>query len=115
MVQPKQGQVRTGAQVLSAPQSAGGPGVTAKFGDVVTHASGTGWHVCIATFGASVVVPVGGLQAGHSDDQFRWSQGASYSGQGVPQSYSPPTYDAAQTGIGTDGRINGGNTGTPSF
>lgn len=112
MSQPTSKQVKTGAAILNAPQTAGGPQVIARQGDAVCHANGSGWHVCMVP---SAIVPVGGLPANQSTDQFRWSQGASYSGMGVPQSYSPPTFDAAQSGIGTDGRIFGGANGTPTF
>lgn len=114
MSQPNSKQIKSGASIIPAPQtsSPSGAQVFAKQGDVVPHPISPGWHVCMV---ASAAIPVGGLPAGQSTDQFHWSQGASYSGIGVPQSYSPPTYDAAQTGIGTDGRISGGANGTPSY
>jgi len=112
MSQPNLKQLKSGASILNAPMTAGAPAVNARAGDVVTHPSGSGWHVCIV---ANAVVPVGGLQENHSSDQFRWSKGASYSGQGVPCTATSQTFDQAQTGYGTDGRISGGATGTPSF
>ena len=115
MAQPKSNQLKPGAAILTAPTVAGGPAVIAKLGDAVLHPSGSGWHVCTAPAGSSATVPVGGLALGQSTDLFHWSQGASYSGMGVPQSYVPATYDQVQTGIGTDGRISGGANGTPSF
>jgi hypothetical protein len=112
MDKPKTSHLKPGASVLSAPTTPGGAGVYARQGDAVMHASGAGWHIAPVP---SVQVPVGGLRAGESSDVWHWSQGASYSGQGVPSSYSPPSFDAGQTGYGSDGRISGGANGTPSF
>jgi hypothetical protein len=108
--------LKPGAAVLTAPTTAGGAAVIAKLGDCLLHPSGAGWHICTAPLGAAATVPVGGLPLGQSTDQFHWSQGASYSGQGVPSSYSPASYDQGQTGYGSDGRISGsGATGKPAF
>lgn len=105
--------LKPGAAILTAPAIAGGPAVIATLGDCVLHESEAGWHICLVP---SAIVPVGGLPLAQSTDQFHWSQGASYSGQGVPSSYAPATYDAGQTGYGTDGRISGsGATGKPAF
>ena len=53
MGQPKSAQLKPGAKVVTPPIP-GGPQVTIKNGDVVTHPSG--WHVCTAPFGCSVTV-----------------------------------------------------------
>jgi len=96
MAQPKASQMKLGAKVVSP-----GPGATLMQGDVFPHLNG--WHVCISP--GPVYVPIGGWPAGYSDDHVHWSQGASYSGMGVPGSVNPSMgYDAAQTGYGTDGR-----------
>jgi len=102
MSQPKPSQLKAGAKVLSAPVSAGAAAVTAQPGDVITHASGAGWHVCTK----ATTVPVGGYPANSSDDNVRWSTGPSFSGQGIPPSpgTAPTTQDGAQTGYGSDGR-----------
>lgn len=110
---PNPKHVKPGASILTAPSAPGGTAVIAQSGDCVMHESGTGWHVCTVP---SAVVPVGGFPLGQSTDQFHWSAGASYSGQGVPSSYAPASYDAAQGGYGSDGRISGfGPTGKPAF
>lgn len=103
--------LKPGAAILTAPLPGGAP-VFANPGDAIVSANGGGWHICIAPH----AVPVEGLTPGASGDHFHWSQGPSYSGQGVPSSYVPPTFDAAQTGYGSDGRISGnGATGKPSW
>jgi hypothetical protein len=113
---PNPKHTKPGAAILTAPSTPGGAAVIAQSGDCVVHESGAGWHVCCVPLGATATVPLGGLPLGQSTDQFHWSQGASYSGMGVPSSYSPAGYDAAQSGYGSDGRINGSSaTGKPSF
>jgi hypothetical protein len=113
-VQPKT--LKPGQRVLTAPATPGSAPVTANPGDVVTHASGAGWHIVTAR--TPITLPVGGYVVGASDDNVHWSTGPSYSGQPVPQTIAASaSYDAVQSGIGTDGRASldgttyGGATG----
>jgi hypothetical protein len=114
---PNPKHVKSGASSLSVP-TPGGPAVIAQPGDYLLHESGAGWHVCCVPLGATAVVPIGGLPLGQSTDSWHWSQGASYSGMGIPPSpgTAPTTFDASATGYGSDGRISGfGPTGKPAF
>jgi hypothetical protein len=79
---PKPLHLKPGAAILTAPTVAGGAAVIAKLDDCVLHPSGAGFHICCVPNGRTATVPVGGLPLGQSTDQFHWSQGASYSGQG---------------------------------
>src|ERR1035437_3510813 len=90
------------AKVVSAPMSPGGAAVTVIRGDVVAHVQ-PGWHVCVAPAGAQVTVPIGGLTAGASDDNFHWAQGPSYTGAGTPAPANTGTFDNPSS-FGTDGR-----------
>jgi hypothetical protein len=112
---PKPLHLKPGAAILTAPTVAGGAAVIAKLGDCVLHPSGAGWHICCVSLGGTATVPVGGLPLGQSTDQFHWSQGASYTAMGVPQTAYSGTFDNPSS-IGADGRISGsGATGKPAF
>lgn len=76
--------LKPGAAILTAPLPGGAP-VFANPGDAIVSANGGGWHICIAPH----AVPVEGLTPGASGDHFHWSQGPSYSGQGVPSLCAP--------------------------
>jgi hypothetical protein len=100
VAQPKSGTTKAGARTLTCPSAPGGANVVAIPGDIILHPSGAGWHVALRAF----VLPVGGLTIG-SDDNAHWSVGPSATGAGVPQSMpASSSFDAANTGIGTDGR-----------
>lgn len=115
MAQPKT--LRQGAALLTPPIP-GGASVKARgfpFHDVIPNPI-SGWHVTVKDH----FIPVGGYAVGYSDDNVHFSQGPSHGAQGVPASpaiTSPQTYDATQTGYGSDGRASldgttyGGATG----
>lgn len=113
---PKALWVPPGASILTTPGPGSAP-VYARKGDIVMHPSGTGWHVCVAQNGVSVAVPTGGLPVNHSGGEFHWSQGASYSGIGVPgPNTTGSTYDQVQAdSYGSDGRIQSGLNNKPAF
>ena len=92
---PKALWVPAGGSILTTPGPGANP-VFARKGDIVMHPSGTGWHVCVAQNGAVVQVPTGGLPINHSGSEFHWSQGPSYSGQGVPA--TPNTTQTLRSG-----------------
>lgn len=98
-VQPKT--LKPGQRVLTCPATPGSAPVTANPGDAVLHSSGAGWHIVIAR--SPVTLPVGGYVMGASDDFVHWSTGASATSAGVPQP-AGSTFDAVNTGVGTDGR-----------
>jgi len=90
-------------------------GVWCSKGDLIPHPSG-GWHVCLV---GSAFYPGSGIPLGSSTDSFHYSTGASFSGQGIPGSNpASATFDAVNTGAGTDGRASldgstyGGATGS---
>jgi hypothetical protein len=110
--------VIVGAKVVQRPAPGSGQQVAVNPGDAIAHEDPSGWHVALKPHFVPPTTynPTGGSDAGFSNDLVHWSSGASYSGMGVPSSYSPASYDQASTGYGTDGRISGsGATGKPAF
>jgi hypothetical protein len=127
---PTKTQLKSGAKIVQPQSITAGQTVACYAGDVIPHST-DGWHVCISTVPVTIGPGGHGLVLGQSNDQWKYSRGASYSGQGVPASpgTAPTTYDGTATGYGSDGRASldgvtfggatgaagsGGGSGSPS-